>query len=78
MPDEPNGDWREHRLLILAELKRISDSILSLEARLDDFRSEEIQKIKVDIAMLQVKSGIWAGIVSGIISLAVVLFKLIK
>jgi hypothetical protein len=79
MSDSPNGDWREHRLLILAELKRISDSISALENRLDEFRSEEIQKIKVDIAMLQVKASLWGGVWgAGLSAIVALVVKFIK
>ena len=60
-PVEEDG-WREYRRMILAELERINQSVMALNLKLEKFHAEEISQLRVDIAMLQVKSGIWGGI----------------
>lgn len=54
--------WFEYRRLILSELKRISDDISEVNAKIDRLRSDEIGKLKVDVAMLQVKAGMWGAL----------------
>lgn len=66
-----NGDegeeknWLTYRRLILAELKRISASLNALDAKIERMRSDDIGSLKVDVAMLQVKAGIW-GVLGGL------------
>lgn len=54
-------NWREH---ILAEIKRGNDNIILL--------TNAITGINVEIAKLQVKSGIW-GVMGGMIPVCIVL-----
>ena len=64
-----NG-WNEYSRLVLAELERLNVNYEKLE--------DGIISIKVDIAKLQVKSGVW-GLAGGAISVLVtVLFLLLK
>lgn len=67
-----NG-WNEWSRHVLAELQRLHGTIENLEDKIevlkDDFTknfNEELRKVQVDIAMLQVKSGVW-GLVGGLI-----------
>ena len=57
--EELPGDWMQYRRLILSELKRISADMESVAEKFDLFRREEVSQIKVDIAMLKVKAGVW-------------------
>lgn len=75
---QQDGDWREYRRLVLGELKRVNDNIETLERKIESFRQEDIQKIKVDIAMLQVKSGLWGGASGLLAALGVVLMSVVK
>ena len=63
--------WTEYRKLILAELGRMNLAIHSLDAKMDIFRQEDITKMKVDIAMLKTKAGMF-GAAAGAIGGAVV------
>lgn len=73
--------WGEYRKLILAELERLSRSIGDVDRKLDGFRSDEIGKLKLEIAALQlglatlrttvdIKSGVW-GAIGGAIPAAI-------
>jgi hypothetical protein len=71
------NDWVEYRRLILSELQRLNDSFGefdkklnlfkdSITVRIDVLRSDDIAKLRVEVAMLQVKAGVW-GLVAGLI-----------
>lgn len=73
-----NG-WNEWSRHVLAELQRLHGTIENLEDKIeilkDDFTknfNDELRKIQVDIAMLQVKSGIW-GLLGGLIPVLIYL-----
>lgn len=61
---EDNG-WEQWKLYIVKELERINDQYKCLEAKID--------KILQDVAMLNVKSGIW-GAIGGMIPMLVIIF----
>lgn len=60
-PPEP---WGKYQRLVLAELERHNRWLASLDSKLDDLR--------VDMAMLRVKSGLW-GAAAGLAAVAVML-----
>jgi len=60
MSDNTNG-WHEYQRLVLAELKRLSDDAEKIHGILNT--------IRMDIATLKVKCGIW-GLVGGAIPAA--------
>jgi hypothetical protein len=64
--------WTQYRRLILAELQRINDTIVEVDKKLDRMRSDDISQLKVDVAMLQVKSGVWGGLAGAIVAVAAV------
>lgn len=59
-----NSGWKEWSKYVLKELERLNTSYERLDNRLDTVAKE--------IAMLQVKAGIW-GLAGGIIPLAIVI-----
>lgn len=61
------GGWVEYRRLILSELERINAALHDINDKIDDRLVNEVAKLKVDIGMLQVRSGVW-GAVAGIIT----------
>ena len=73
-------DFSEYRRLIIGELDRLSRAILTLDVKIDEFRNEDISRLKVDVAMLKVRAsalGAVAGALGGAIAAAVAghLFK---
>jgi hypothetical protein len=60
-PPNDNG-WLEYRRLILAEIERINRGIQDIGEKLERLRSEDLNEVKIDIAMLQVKSGAWGAL----------------
>lgn len=67
MTDEGSDLFRDHRMLIHSELQRLSNTVEMLNTKVDALRGAEIADLKVQIAMLQVKSGVW-GALAGIVS----------
>lgn len=69
MATKAQGDFAEHRALILAELQRLNTLLEALRARIDQMNTLEIGKLKEQMAVLQFKSGVWglaAGAIPGI------------
>jgi len=60
--NEVQDTWREWSRHVLAELKRLNEAQEDL--------NKDLQRISIDIAMLNVKSGIW-GLIGGLIPVAV-------
>lgn len=74
--------WDEYRELVLQEIERINKNITEMNNRLDRNYHEyqaELSKLKIDVAMVQVKTGIWGGLMgalSGVITaLGFIIFK---
>lgn len=61
------GGWTEYRRLILSELERINKALHEIDEKIDDKLIGEVAKLKVDVGMLQVRSGIW-GAIAGIVT----------
>jgi len=80
LPMVKNG-WSEWSRHVLAELERLNDHVKGLEDKIDGMKDDwhqEIVKIQVDLAMLQVKAGVW-GLLAGAIPVAImVLFEIFK
>ena len=63
--------WGEYKRLILQELERLNGEVSRLNGKLDGFRDVEISKLKVDVAMLPVKSGLISAVTSTLFAAAV-------
>lgn len=75
-PWQGNG-WTQYQKLVLAELERNAEGIKELNEKKDERLKEmniQFGEIKIQIAMLKVKAGIWglmAGMVPVVIALAI-------
>ena len=67
--DDSNG-WKEWSKHVLAELKRLNECYEKLD--------ESIQGMKIDLAMLKVKSGIWGAIAGFVPSAAALIYILLR
>jgi hypothetical protein len=71
--------WGEYRMLVLAELKRLTEAIADVKEKIDELQSRDISELRSEIAILKLKSGMWgliAGAIPGMIAaLYVVLSK---
>ena len=69
-PPKSGNDWSEYQKLVLAELERHGKLISEIDTK--------ISEIRIELAMLKVKSGIW-GAAAGLISVLVfVLYQLMS
>lgn len=60
-----NDDWDNWRAHVLSELKRANDNFAVVAA--------SVTNLHIEIAKLQVKSGVW-GIIGGMIPVIIVIF----
>lgn len=71
----PAPGWNEYKLLVLDQLTRVSNQVLDLERKMDSFRADDIANVKVEIALLKQKAGLWgavAGLIPGAIAALIV------
>lgn len=61
--------WAEYRRLIIAELERINDNIIALNAKIDSLHRDELSKIKIDIATLKTQA-VMLGVIGGAVTVA--------
>lgn len=61
-----DDSWNSYQRLILAEITRQGQALKSLGDKLDAVRTADIPSLKVEIARLQLKSGI-VGLIAGLV-----------
>ena len=77
----PQNGWSEYRRLVLSELERLHKGQLELRNEIAQLRRDtatELAKVRSDIAMLKIKSGVWgaaAGLIPAIIAILLTLMK---
>lgn len=71
------GGWTEYRRLILSELERINAALHEIDEKIDDKLVAEVARLKVEVGMLQVRSGIWGAIAGIITTLSFILAALL-
>ena len=70
--------WSEYRRLILAELERLNTLISDTGRKIEETRSTDIAQLRIEIAMLKVKSGMWGalgGLVTGLTALIMIVLR---
>jgi len=63
--------WTEYRRLVLGELVRIEKDISSLHDKFDDLKTNDIGAMRVEIAMLKLKAGMFGAMTGTLTGLAV-------
>lgn len=53
--------WGEYKKLVLQELERLARGIEVLNAKIEGFRNDDLSALKVEVAMLKVKAGMWGA-----------------
>ena len=72
------ADWIESRRLVAYELRSIRTEVHTIRERLDEFRAEDLPKLRTEIALLKFKSSIWGAILGGLSGILVSLAFLIS
>lgn len=62
--------WNEYKLLVLDQLEGLKGQVRNLENKVDAFRADDIATVKVEIALLKQKAGLY-GAISGLIPSAI-------
>ncbi len=73
MPQQPApglDDWTEYRRLILSELQRISGDTDAINVKLERIRTDDLWKIKTDIALLKFQAAMWGALGGSVLSVA--------
>ena len=78
MADQPsNGEWKEYRRLVLAELRRLDEALQSTESKLleelKEMRNDQ-QQTNNSLSALQAKAGLlgfMAGLIVSVVSLLI-------
>lgn len=63
--------WIEYRKLILSQLTDLQVNLSALRKEVEQFRQEDIAEIKIEIALLKLKTSIWAGTIGALSGLIV-------
>ena len=73
--------WVEYRKFIVEQLRQLQADQGALRREIELFRQQDISEIKVEIALLKLKSSLWGGLLGAVsgaaISLAAALSKVI-
>lgn len=70
-PRTRTGGFDEYRHLIMETLERLERGITAIDVKVDSLRTQEVEAIKIDVAMLKVRASIW-GAIAGSVGGAVV------
>jgi len=74
-----NGsEWREYKRLLLSNIDRVIKDIEGLNTKIESIKNTDLPAIKVDIAMLQIKSGMWGALAGLVVALGAVFLTLLK
>ena len=74
--DTDERSWAEYRRLVLAELQRIDEGLLTINKKLDSNfadRDRQIGDLRVEMGMLKVKSSVF-GALTGLAAALIVAF----
>lgn len=74
--DDTAADWKEHRLFILSELRSLRAGVEAVGENIVAIREKDLSQVRIDIAMLQVKSGLWGAIAGGMVVLVPIVIKM--
>lgn len=59
-------DWGGYKRMILKQLDELQTSLGVIRTEIQNFRQKEISDIKVEIALLKLKSSLWGALLGSI------------
>jgi len=76
MLEDHNG-WDEYKRVVVDRLDRLDNSVSALSGKIDYLVSNDLSHLKVEIAVLKIKAGLW-GLVGASIpsSIAIIVYYL--
>lgn len=61
-----DGGFDEYRHLIMETLERLQRGITAIDVKVDLLRTQEVEALKIDVAMLKVRASIFGAIAGAI------------
>lgn len=77
MADEEDG-WDKIGPHVLIELKRLNHTMRELSDEIQQIHKDEITPIKIEIAQLKIKAGVWGLMGGAIPALIIILLKYLQ
>ena len=68
--ENPDNGWQEYKIHVMSELDDLKKLLSNMDERISDIRQIDVPSLRVEIAMLKIKSGIW-GAIAGIIPVGI-------
>ena len=75
---EGGNGWPRYETLVLDKLNALGNDVKALERQIADLQSQEIGQLKVEVAMLKVKSGLWGAAAGFLPASLLVAFQLMQ
>lgn len=57
-----DGGFDEYRHLIMETLERLQRGITAIDVKVDSLRTQEVEALKIDVAMLKVRASIYGAL----------------
>lgn len=76
MAEQGFEGWGEYTRLTARELERLEKALKEANEKLDRIRTDDMSLVKVEIATLKVKAGMWGAVAGAIPALVAILWYL--
>ena len=74
---EDNG-WQQYKIHIISELEDLKKLMDTMDQRISDIRHIDVPSLRVEIAMLKIKSGLWGAAAGMIPSLIYFFYSMVR
>lgn len=74
----PKNGWNGYQKLVLNKLDDHSSALNDLKEEVSELRTKDITDLKIDIAMLKIKAGVWgaaAGMIPAVVAVSIAMLK---
>jgi len=63
---DESGNFGAYRMLILSELRRVSEKIDTMDGKLNDLRAGEISNLKVEFSAMKTQTTIMSAVIASV------------
>lgn len=63
---EDREDWFDYRRLVLSQIQALQKDLSSIRTEVQTFRTKDIGELKIEIALLKLKTAMWGAILGAI------------